>query len=902
MEQLHVTGINEDLAGLITIAAQPKLTPASIIKEIIQGNNIVSEYLSKLVDIKKLAYDLEEEHISLLEQIPSIEDQTIKVINNMKTADRYTTTLRFIYESTSNDIFQPVLKKTLGKYIRFEHFKEDIKNLLPITPNRVYEEVTETILDTFGRDLTALYLEGELPTVIGRDEEVQRMIQILTRQTKANPILLGKAGVGKTALLEKLAGVIVDGHVPQALIGFKIIELNMAKLLSADGVESIILEIVETAHKEKAILFIDEVHLINNDKGKIANLLKPAMARDKLKLVGATTHDEYKTFEKDEAIQRRFQPITVEEPSSAEVYEILKTKAQEAEEFHNVLIPRESLLKAITLSDRYIQNRQQPDKAIDLIEEAASRLRATLESKPQVIVELQRELGDIFIQREIIEVQSGDRITERNQGRIDNITLKITEKEKELALLSAKFKDQNQLLLDVIRFKKTLLNLNKARDKALHLSNFEVAVEYDTTDIPEMENKIIDIERKLIDMASTVDENLIQNVVVPVMIERVIETITGIPASAQNEEDIQKYAIIEETLKREVHGQDESINLMSKAIKRSKAGLADQHKPLGSFLCLGPTGVGKTYLAQKLTEFMFDTDKVLKRFDMSEYMEAHAVSRLFGSPPGYIGHDEGGQLTEAIRRNPYSVILFDEIEKAHPKVFNALLQVLDAGRMTDGKGNEVNFKNTVIIITSNIGSEIIRSGLERDLDKEVVEHALLNELTKHFKPEFLNRFDAKLVFNSLNRQVVEKIAESELKTLANRLEENNNLTLYWHSISARKITEASYDIMNGARPIKRFINDNIVSLLTDRIMQGEIKANENSLVYLAWDEEVQDFDVFSVTKETLKLLQAADDSDVALEKTKPKKKAKKKKEREKEKEIDVIIVPKEDKLDTELGD
>ncbi len=895
-EQLHIDGVNEELTDILTTATEQQLTPASILGGIIAGNNIVSEYMESYSDTDNLLYDLSQEHERLISVYPNISNNTIAFINNMsgETIDRYMTTLRFVDYSLNTDLFGPVYKNTLGKYIKINHFQEDINNMLPARPNQRWKTTEETILDVFGRDLTKLSLRGDLSEIVGRDEEVQRMIQILTRQTKSNPILLGKAGVGKTALVEKLANILMRKEVPHSLVGWKLIELNMAKLLSDKDIETTMMEIVETAYREQAILFIDEVHLINNNNGKITNLLKPAMARGHLKLIGATTHDEYKTFEKDEAIQRRFQSIIVDEPSQTMVYEILKTKASEAQKFHNVLIPKETLLKAIVLSNRYIPDRQQPDKAIDLIEEASARLRATLESRPQVIVDLQRKIADIFIEIEMISVGS-DNVSERDQKKIDSMTKEMNTMTEELDKLNSTFEDQHQLLINVIATKEQLATLKQRRDKEVHLGNFEAATSIDIKDIPGLERSIQEQENDLIEMASTVDENLIQNVVVPVMVERVIETITGIPVSAQNEEDIQKYANIDKVLKSEVHGQDRPIDMMSMAIKRSKAGLADASRPLGSFLCLGPTGVGKTYLAQKLTEFMFDTDKVMKRFDMSEYMESHSVSRLFGSPPGYVGHDEGGQLTEVIRRNPYSVILFDEIEKAHPKVFNALLQILDAGRMTDGKGNEINFKNTVIVMTSNIGSDIIRAGLEKNTNSEVIEMAMIQELGNHFKPEFLNRFDAKLMFNALEFDSVVKITKSELKKLAVRLADNNGLDLYWHPNVAEVITEESYDIMNGARPIKRFINDRIVSLLTDKIMSNDINPQVDDKVYLATFNG--NFDIFSVDNEMLQTLR---DAEISVKKKKKKKKKK-----------GVILTPageeidlgsEDDDLSTELGD
>ncbi len=897
MIQLKINNVGEELTNVLMSAG--KLTPASILAGIVGSNNTVNSYLADHLDIDELVSDLLAEHETLLENHPQIETNTIAFLNQLgqdhNTPDRYITIMRFINMACNTDLFQSVIKNTIGKYLKFKHFQEDMRLLLPTAPNMVWEVTKVTVLDEYGDDLTAQAIAGELDPIIGRDEEVQRMVQVLCRQTKSNPILLGDAGVGKTALVEKLAQLLINKEVPHSLVGMRIVTLNMASILSDPAVESVMMALVEAAYQEKVILFIDEVHLINNDKGKIANLLKPAMARGRIKLIGATTHDEFKVFDKDEAIQRRFQPIIINEPSQTMTYKILQSKAEGAEKFHNVLIPNETLLRAITLSNRYVQNRQQPDKAIDLVEEAASRLRATLESRPQEIIEKERLIADLRIQIEILEVAAHGNITERMASKINKLQEKCEVLDEELVHLNYIFKSQRLLLTEVIKTKESLAANKANHSMAIHKGNFAEAIALEQNTIPALEEQLKTQEDGLIEMASTADENLIGNVVVPIMVERVIETITGIPVSAQ-EDDIGKYRTMDVELKKIVHGQDAPIDQMAAAIKRSKAGLSDAERPLGSFLCLGPTGVGKTYLAQKLTEFMFKTDAVLKRFDMSEYSEGHSIARLFGSPPGYVGHNEGGQLTEAIRRNPYSVILFDEIEKAHPRVFDAFLQLLDSGRMTDGKGNEINFKNTVIIMTSNVGSHIIHAGLERGSKMNVIEQALGQELTKHFRPEFLNRFDAKLLFNALSFEDVIRISESELIKLGEKLSKDNELDLNWHPAVAVAITTAAYDITDGARPVKRYINDNIISVLTDNIMNGDIVRGDT--IYLA--NAGKKFELFSVDAEMLAVLKEAEKVD-----TEPKKKKKKKKKHTEV--LTAIVLDKEtpetpETPETELGD
>ena len=827
------SGLNENMAAIMARTTVQGFTPSTLFAEILKDKNPISTYFKDHGEIKNLIQDFNE-NISRETTDKAFTKRLETALANVKnsTQDRYVNEVVFMNIIVNDLKLNKVLMNVISKYHNPQHVIEDFEAMIPPQPNHIWSKNEPTILDQLGRNLTKLAREGDLQEIVDREEETQRVIQILTRTTKSNPAIVGEAGVGKTALVEKLAFVLNDHtSIPSSLHNHELYEISIPAIIATGDVEGTIAQIIKLTSAEKIIIFMDEVHLIMNQNGQIANLLKPAMARGDIKLIGATTEDEYKAFEKDKAMTRRFQPVKLDVPTKVSVYRILKAKASEAEEHHNVLIPDVSLLKAIHLSERYMPSRQQPDKSIDLLEEASAKLRMVLEGKPEVIVEIDREVSDLEIEIEMITTQNGDKVlSPSDQKKIEKFSEKLQTKIAEQARLSAMYDEQRVLLHELIAVKEHLHELNTHKDEALHSGDFSTAVSIETLEIPNAEKQLKDAENALLKHAEATDENLIQNVVTPNMIARIIEDQTGIPVGAQGEDDLEKYKNIEVTLQASVKGQVKPITEISAAIKRSKAGLADSNKPLGSFLCLGPTGVGKTFLAQELARFMFDTDKVLHRFDMSEYMEAHSVARLFGSPPGYVGHDEGGQLTEEIKRNPYSIILFDEIEKAHPRVFDTLLQVLDAGRMTDGQGNVIDFKNTIIVMTSNIGSAIIRQGLERAMPSEVIESALFEEVKKHFRPEFLNRFDAKVMFNSLNPDAVVEIAENEIGKLAERLQQENHLEMHWHQDLAIYVTNQAYDVNDGARPIKRYINDVIITELTNMILSGDIK--EGATLYV----------------------------------------------------------------------
>jgi len=866
-------GLNEEMATIVAETTATGFTPANLFANLLKDKNAVSEYFKSHSDIKNIILDFESRA-----QVQDVDAKFSKKLESVmadvhkETKDRYVNEVVFMNIILGEHHLSKVFNNVVGKYLKPEYIREDFRMMLDPVPNLEWAKNEETILDVLGRNLTQLAIDGEISQAVGRDEETQRVIQILTRQTKSNPALVGEAGVGKTALVEKLAFVLNDpANVPSSLHNHKLYEISIPAIIATGDVEGTIAAIVKVTSKEKIVIFMDEVHLIMQDKGKIANLLKPAMARGDIKLIGATTEDEYKAFEKDKAMTRRFQPVKISIPDKVTVYKILKAKAEEAEMHHNVIIPDTSLLKAIQLSERYMPSRNQPDKSIDLVEEASAKLRMILESKPEPLLSIENEISDLQIEVEMMYVQHGvpdkgnnGRTIEnpRNREKVQELDEKINNLNTERARLSDEYQEQRKLLNCLISQKNSLGEARVMLEEALHRGNFERATQIELSLIPDYIESVRIAEAALLEHAETTDENLVQNVVTPIMIARIIEDQTGIPVGAQDQDDLEKYKNIEVALMESVHGQEKAIREISAAIKRSKAGLADVNKPLGSFLCLGPTGVGKTYLAQKLAEFMFDTDKVLHRFDMSEYMEAHSVARLFGSPPGYVGHDEGGQLTEEIKRNPYSIILFDEIEKAHPRVFDALLQILDAGRMTDGQGHVVDFRNTMIIMTSNIGSSIIKQGLEQGYPNEAIEIGLFDEIKNHFRPEFLNRFDAKVMFNSLSPESVQGIAESELIKLRDRLQVENDLELHWHMDLATMITNEAYDVNDGARPIKRYINDKMINALTNNILEGIIKPGDT--VYAVPNETHDDITIAGVPRETLAEIQGSEVSEIIL--------------------------------------
>ncbi len=679
------------------------------------------------------------------------------------------------------------------------------------------------ILEKFGRNIIEEVKKGKIDPVIGRDEEIREIIKILSRKTKNNPVLIGEPGVGKTAIIEGLATRIVKEDVPQGLKGKIIYELDMGALVAGakfrgefeDRLKAVLNKIKES--DGKIIMFIDEIHLIvgaGKAEGALdaSNMLKPMLARGELHCIGATTLNEYRNYiEKDAALERRFQKVKINEPTVEDTISILRGLKERFETFHGVKITDNALVSAAVLSNRYITDRFLPDKAIDLIDEACASIRIQLDSMPTELDEISRKITQLEIEKTIL-VKESDALS---KSRLAKIVDELDSLKKQDTALKAKWQKEKD---DLLEMQKNKTELEKARfelETAFNQGNYARAGELQYSIIPTLEKKLNQSRNEKDQILSEiVDENNVADV---------ISKWTHIPVSKLIKGDREKLLKLKETLQKRVIGQDEALELVSDAIIRQRAGIKDQNRPIGSFLFLGPTGVGKTEVAKSLAEALFDSESHIVRIDMSEYMERHSVSRLIGAPPGYVGYDEGGQLTEAVRRNPYSIVLFDEIEKAHSEVFNLLLQILDDGRITDSQGRTVDFKNTIIIMTSNLGSEYL---LEENSDSLVKVNTLLHQT---FKPEFLNRIDEIVTFHPLHREIQVKIVEKLLNELKARLEENEIGIDFTDNIK-NYVIDQSFNFEFGARPIKRFIQKNIETYLAHAIIQNNIEPKNTYLL------------------------------------------------------------------------
>ena len=678
-------------------------------------------------------------------------------------------------------------------------------------------------LSKYGIDLTKEAAEGNLPPVIGRDEEIARTMQILIRKTKNNPMLLGEPGVGKTALVEGLAQRIQSGNVPTSLQNKRLIALDMSALIAGakyrgefeDRLKAVIDEVKESGN---IILFIDEIHTIvgaGASEGSMdaANILKPALARGELHTIGATTLKEYrKYFEKDAALQRRFLPISVDEPTVNQSLQILRGIKERLEAHHNVSITDSALVAAAKLSERYIADRFLPDKAIDLIDEAAAELKMQIESEPNELSAAKRKLSELMVEKEALKMEK----TPANEKRLAEIEKELADTEEHVRALETQFQNEKEVFEKISSIKGEVEQKRREAEMAKGRSEFNKAAEIEYGEIP----KLLEQEKALNEQWDKMQEagTLLKNSVDEEAIASIVSRWTGIPVNKMLQSEKDKILHVEDVLNEDVVGQNKATHAVARAIKRNKAGLSDKNRPIGSFLFLGPTGVGKTQTAKTLAKFLFDSPEALIRIDMSEYMEKHAVSRLVGAAPGYVGYEEGGQLTEAVRRKPYSVVLFDEVEKAHPDVFNILLQVLDDGRLTDNKGVTVDFSNTIIILTSNIASDKIinHSGSEE------LEGMVMAELKQAFKPEFLNRLDDVVIFNALGQTEIKGIVDLFFKEIADKVSERN-IELSLSEEAKEYIAEAGYDPVYGARPLKRALYEIVEDRLADLILEGKVK-------------------------------------------------------------------------------
>ena len=689
-------------------------------------------------------------------------------------------------------------------------------------------------LEKFGRDLTAAARAGKLDPVIGRDEEIRRTIEILSRRTKNNPVLIGEPGVGKTAIVEGLARRIVAGDVPESLKNKTLFSLDMGSLIAGakyrgefeERLKSVLNEIAKS--DGQILLFIDELHTVvgaGATEGAMdaGNLLKPMLARGELRCIGATTLNEYRKYiEKDTALERRFQPVMVGEPSVEDTISILRGLKERYEVHHGVRIRDAALVAAATLSDRYISDRFLPDKAIDLVDEAAAKLRTEIESMPQPLDEIRRKIMQLEIEEQALKKETD----EASKEKLQKITKEKEKLQKEEGELKTQWETEKNAILRVRAIKKEIDGVNSEMEAAERAYDLNRMSELKYGKLPELQKKLK--EEEAIIAAKSKDNRLLKEEVGEEDIAQVVSRWTGIPVTKMLTGEREKLLHLEDVLHARVVGQDEAVKAVSEAILRARAGIKDPNRPIGSFIFLGPTGVGKTELAKTLAEALFDDERSMIRIDMSEYMEKHSVSRLIGAPPGYVGYDEGGQLTEAVRRRPYSVILLDEIEKAHRDVFNVLLQILDDGRLTDGKGRVVNFKNTVIIMTSNLGShEILNKSYEE------AKGAVKEILKDYFRPEFLNRVDDIIVFKALKKEQVKNIAAIMLKSLSDRLEKQIKISLTWTDDALTALADKGFDPNFGARPLRRLLTHTVETSLSKQIIRGDVR--EGDTVEIGYD-------------------------------------------------------------------